>query len=918
MTHPMRQFAILLSLGLACSLPVQGQLVVEDEQLGEVITNFTVDQDVLGGGGFYYQIIEEETEITVARGKMDADGLDRIILAPLTTYRMVAFYEETLSLGVAVFTTPASGRQFEIPTISYEFIPGLLDTDGDELPNPLEEIAGTKPDNPDTDGDGFPDGREVMSGQDPLDGFIVEVGIIASGPTSAAASDICAINNLAVVALGANGVAVFNVRNGTEPVRVAEVNTPGHATSVSCFGNLVAVADGPGGLVVIDISDPAGSSIVRQTTFRRPAVAVVTRGSYAYVGLDTGDVLMVDMLTGEEIARYEGIVGTVQDMGIREDVLYVLTQGNLHALDLRGDALTYLKSTISPGSIGAGRFRLRLYVGDDFLYASYLAGYNIIDISDPRDPVHVRQHASTERGWKQIVATGTGLAVATVSPNSTRDGPHNVNLYNVGEDNRETAFLRTFETPGIATAVAIYNALAYVADDSGGLQVINYASFDTLGIPPELTVRHSGIDGQVEEGKVLSVAVDVTDDVQVRNVQFFIDEEPVAVDGNFPFEIGIVAPLLTPEKTFFSLHVVASDTGGNATRSDTIELELVPDATPPVVRRFLPRNGSVIGSLDASLITFSEPINPDTANGVSISLEEAGSNGVHGDFDDIRVDPSDYIYQEATLSILLPHGQLEPGFYRLSVGPEVEDLAGNPMEGVQHCTFRIFGFEDRDADGVPDDLEEFLGLDPDNPDSNNNGIRDGDEDFDRDGLTNSGEIIMQTDLKDEDTDGDGIKDGDEDTDFDGLNDGLESMNRTDPCKVDTDGDGIDDGSEIADGLDPLDPASAYPETVVSLKLSFLNEILSEADNNVTFSITAPMVSYLNTVVSAIDAESLSSVSSPMVSFLNSILSPADLEETSTTYSPLVSYLNNLIDEVAEELSLFYASGVVSYENQTGQ
>jgi hypothetical protein len=941
----MRHFQTLLrtlivSLFLAMGLPLHGQFVIVDEQLGEVVSNFTVDQDVFGGGAFYYHIIEEESEITVARGKMDAEGLDRIILAPLTTYRMVAFYEETLSLGLSAFPTPSNGRRFEIPKMRFEFVPNLLDSDGDGLPNPHEEIAGTQADNPDTDGDGFPDGQEVINGQDPLDGFIAEVGIIATGPTSSPAVDICAINNIAVVAMGSGGIAVFNVRNGTEPVRLAEVDTPGTAIAVSCFSNLVAVADGPGGLVVIDISDPAGSSIVRQVTFRRPAVAVATRGNYAFVGLDVGDIVMVDLLTGEELTRYEGIAGTIQDLGVRADVLYALTVGTLHAIDLRGDDMSYIKSTISPGAFGAGRFRLRLFVGDDFLFSSHISGYNIIDISNPRDPQHLRQHVSVERGWKQVVATGSGLAVATVSPNSTRDGPHHVNLYNVGPDNRDTAFLRTFETPGIATAVSIYNGLAYIADDAGGLQVINYASFDTLGFPPEVTVRHSGVDGQVEEGKILSVAVDVVDDVEVRNVQFFVDDEPTAIDGNFPFEIGLVAPLRTPEKNFFSFFVRASDTGGNVTQSDTVELELVPDATPPFVRRFLPRNGSVIGSLDASLVTFSEPVDPESLNGFSVIVTEAGADGVLGNFDDQRIAPSAYNYLPATSSLQLPFGELEPGLYQVKIGPEVFDLAGNAMESAQNSTFRIYGFADRDFDGVPDDLEEFLGLDPDNPDTDGDGILDGDEDFDRDGLTNVGEIVLQTDLQNPDTDGDGIRDGDEDTDFDGVTDGVESDNRTDPFKVDTDGDGIDDGSEIADGLDPLDPASAYPETVFSLTASFLNGIISAADQNVTFIAVTPVASYLNGIVSAADASGTFMAVTPVVSYLNGIVSSADAsgtytavspvvaylngiispaDATGTTFSatsPVISYLNGIIETIAEDISLFYASGTVSYDNQT--
>jgi len=95
---------------------------------------------------------------------------------------------------------------------------------------------------------------------------------------------------------------------------------------------------------------------------------------------------------------------------------------------------------------------------------------------------------------------------------------------------------------------------------------------------------------------------------------------------------------------------------------------------------------------------------------------------------------------------------------------------------------------DRDGDGIPDDVELTLGLNPNN-------ALDGADDFDRDGLTNFEEWKAGTELRNADTDGDGLNDGDE-------------MRRgTNPLLRDTDGDGIGDGLEIQTGTDPLNAAS---------------------------------------------------------------------------------------------------------------
>lgn len=152
-------------------------------------------------------------------------------------------------------------------------------------------------------------------------------------------------------------------------------------------------------------------------------------------------------------------------------------------------------------------------------------------------------------------------------------------------------------------------------------------------------------------------------------------------------------------------------------------------------------------------------------------------------------------------------------------------------------------FGDRDGDGLPDDVETAIGTDPDDPDTDNDGILDGDE-------INRGDPFvyesgLDTNPLDADTDDDGISDGDElygrgpnnreptlplvcDTDQDLLCDGLElgvtvpvlpgisnsgipyagtdlalwqpdndPSTTTNPLDDDTDDDGIIDGNEDA-------------------------------------------------------------------------------------------------------------------------
>ena len=139
------------------------------------------------------------------------------------------------------------------------------------------------------------------------------------------------------------------------------------------------------------------------------------------------------------------------------------------------------------------------------------------------------------------------------------------------------------------------------------------------------------------------------------------------------------------------------------------------------------------------------------------------------------------------------------------------------VEGAVTTVFlrNIFG-EDGDGDGLPDDYERSVGLDPTNPD-------DAGEDPDNDGLDNRGEFEGGTDPFVQDTDGDGLFDGDEigrgtnplvaDTDGDGLLDREEVTLGSNPLVSDTDGDGLPDGTEVALGLDPQNEDSDGDGTV---------------------------------------------------------------------------------------------------------
>ncbi|MCB9682371.1 MAG: hypothetical protein H6733_12965 [Alphaproteobacteria bacterium] len=192
-----------------------------------------------------------------------------------------------------------------------------------------------------------------------------------------------------------------------------------------------------------------------------------------------------------------------------------------------------------------------------------------------------------------------------------------------------------------------------------------------------------------------------------------------------------------------------------------------------------------------------------------------------------------------------------PGAWELCDGQD-NDCDGQSESVVLGCV------TDPDNDGLSNTRENSLGTDPNNPDSDGDGLSDGeevdtygtlprnpdtdgggdldgeeidqgtdptngtDDDRDDDGLDARGESQHGTLPGNPDTDGDGLNDGDEvargtdptvrDTDGDGLSDGVEvEITLTDPLLADTDGGGVDDGDEIADGTNPFDDTDEDPD-----------------------------------------------------------------------------------------------------------
>ncbi|MCZ7635210.1 MAG: hypothetical protein M5U12_03630 [Verrucomicrobia bacterium] len=416
-------------------------------------------------------------------------------------------------------------------------------------------------------------------------------GVLGTADTPGNAVDVAAMNNYVAVADSETGVALFNVESGFTPTRVAQVDTPGSARSLALIARpnaqdalRVAVADGPGGLVVIDLGLPANARITQQVRLTANAVAVAALGGVGYVGLANGEVNAVDLNSGVILERLRLPNNpNIQDVAISRNTLFVLGVGRLFALPLDEGELRVSSSVDSPGGIGAGQRRLRLFVADGLAYASHTAGFNVLDVSDRENLRSLRVNNTSSFGWKQMVPNGSGLGIACVSPNSTDDGPHHVSLYNLGNDGLGSTFLTTLQTPGLATAAALYNGLAYIADGRAGLQVLNYLAYDAGNQPPTIRLAADFPSTRPRPRKASSSpslpASATTFRWPALSSMWTATASPST--ETTPSSPCSSPPLLGPNRTSFRLRARAFDTGGNFAWSTEYNVNLVPDATAP-------------------------------------------------------------------------------------------------------------------------------------------------------------------------------------------------------------------------------------------------------------------------------------------------------------------------------------------------
>jgi hypothetical protein len=378
------------------------------------------------------------------------------------------------------------------------------------------------------------------------------------------ANNVDVAGDYAYVAAGAAGLQVLDVSDRAHPAIVASLDTDGTAIDVRIVGHFAYVADGAAGLKVIDIADPLSPTLVGQAQTDGIAQDLKVDLQFAYVADGANGVVIFDVSDpADPVAKghVDGI-GTALGIDAQGTRAVVVANTSLYVLDVSDRAAPLPVGTVDIGTVKDVVLR------DNYAYvAAYNTGYRVIRLTNPAAPSIVGGDASFNPRDVELVE-GFAFFAEQLFPNV-------IALVNV-QDPENAAFQSVIDLLPFGdyagTGIALDGSYAYVTEEFGAvgdnfratgntrLFIAQYRRIsDSFGVPPTVAIRAP--DRPAVEGATLSIDVDATDDVGVRDIKLAVNGVVGTTDSSRPYQLPAAIPF---GATSVTLSATATDFGGNA------------------------------------------------------------------------------------------------------------------------------------------------------------------------------------------------------------------------------------------------------------------------------------------------------------------------------------------------------------------
>lgn len=693
-------------LAAAEPLPGEGWVGLMDGGIRGLLTLAQAFEPQVGSEEFparahFYLLKDLETGFT-RRGRLNPGGnFDPLVLPPDRLHAVMYFDPVENRQGTTLFRSGPAGGTTRILAARLVVDPHP-DTDADGLSDLVEALLGTAPNRADTDGDDRTDRLELADGTSPLDGLALPNGLVGAAAVPGGETLTLAAEGNRLYAGGPNtAVTVFDLAQPRQPLRLGTLALPGQDLSraLAVQAGFVA-AGGANGLTLIDARDPAAFALIASPSLGN--VVALAWLDTEVVALAGATLHLIDGATGERRLTIP-LPETGHDVQVTGDFVYVLTSARLIGFR-RVDSLLLESDRIDvSGGVAPLETGRKLFVGGGRAYVGTFTGFSVVDVSNPNHLVLLGTPPSTQAAVHDLAANDAGLLLPVVSFAGT--GTLAVGAYDVSNPADVTRFLTSWQTPGAARALTLYQGLGYVADSSGGVQVLNYLPPDIAGVAPTLTftANFALAPARAPFDARLRLLVDARDDVQVRDVTAFVDEAPVASDGSFPFQLDFPAPTEASGRTNFLLRLRATDTAGNARWTDPLAVALERDASPPRLVGTFPPTGVRVDTLGLTnlQVWFDRPVVPQSVTPGALTVVGAGPDKQFDTADDVTRSGGLLLGADGTRLELAGTNQFAAGWYRVTLAAGLRGTNSTArMEDVS-WTFEAVSIRPRLAGSTP-------------------------------------------------------------------------------------------------------------------------------------------------------------------------------------------------------------------------
>ena len=578
----------------------------------------------------------------VLRTKSDNRGNFQLFLPPEQFYRFSAFDPVTGLIGTSSGLTPQSGRNINLSGSAVFAASTAADRDYDGLPDDIELAVGSNPNRPDTNRDGIDDYTALQRGIDLLGKNALPLGIVSSiAPlNNGYVRNVVAKQDIAYLAAESGGFQIVDFTRIEQPTIVSSIPSSilgGNAIalanqSIDANTELTAIVTNNGKLAIV--TDRNRPIVEASLDLGGIGTSIDIVDRFAYIGLNNGQVAIVDLIGHQLIERFNAGSSIKQVIG-RGNTLYILNNDSFAAYNIK-------TNFISPPLLSLVNLAgAAVSVGNDRAYITtngFIPGGDSFITLDISNPQQIRKLPTTSNvnlfGKGAIVDNGSGNVLVAGNALTTIDDLK-LDLYN--NTNGNFSFIREFDTPGTVSKIWIQDGLALIADGGGGLSIFNYLEPDTADVAPTLSILPQGVvNNNIAESQRIRVEIRAVDDVQVRNVSLNVNGQNLTPDGSAPFIFYIDVLPLSSGIDSLQLEAIATDMGGNSTTSK-LKLNIVTaDAIAPQIIGATPSGSSVAQLRDFSLI-FDKSVTLNNSDGRAIRLVEAGIDRIFNTPDNLLI-----------------------------------------------------------------------------------------------------------------------------------------------------------------------------------------------------------------------------------------------------------------------------------------